>query len=424
MRNKSIFEAVIKTRPLTHKYRAYFIYMIILVVCLLLAVIYRLFTGHSFLVHFFRKVPQALDILTSIRSMISSSSIIEVSKAIGFSSVLMGWIYSSLDKEELGLKYRYLLEFHYRHYGFFVILHIASVLICLWLAHVEYIESACIGIIILLSGLILQWRVLSNIVLFSTKREETAVNAWVFLAKTATENNSDEQQFELLEQMAKAISERGIKRCHKIEDAFAIHLLCFANKPCSTIENWAMTIQHVHVLFDCLFSNIEKRTRLFIAGNIFAKLDNAIKEKYVLEHCKCPEALPYLSISVSYILWLHNHFYGKIAKEATTSEKENILSSIVNEFSAVRLHMNGLLNQRFIDYNYSATVVFAWEYFMLGAIGFVDLLGKQCAMEENTRPVFEAMIHKAFSELSNSPAVVDTDLNHAFEIAFEQIKRD
>lgn len=424
MRNESIFEAVIKTRPLTPKYKAYFIYMVLLLVCLAGAVSCRLITGHSILLYSFRKIPHVLQILTSVRSIISSSSIIEVTKAIGLSSVLMGWIYSSLDKEELGLRYRYLLEFHYRHYGFFVILHIASVLICLWLAHVEYIESACIGIIILLSGLILQWRVLRNIVLFSIKRENTAVNAWIYLAKVATENKNVEQQFELLEQMAKAISERGIKRCHKMEEVFAGHLLCFTNTPNSTKENWTITIHHVHELFDSLFSNPEKSTRFFIAGNIFAKLDEAIADQYVLRHCKCPAALPYLSISASYILWLHNHFYGKITKEAIASEKEIILSAIVNEFSAVRLHMNGSLNKRFTDYNYSATVAFAWVYFMLGAIGFVDLLGKQAAMEANTRPVFEAMIHKAFSEISNSPAVADTDLNHAFEIAFEQIKRD
>lgn len=47
-----------------------------------------------------------LGVYTFLCSAVTSTALIEISKAVGISSILIGWLYSALQKEECGFYYR------------------------------------------------------------------------------------------------------------------------------------------------------------------------------------------------------------------------------------------------------------------------------------------------------------------------------
>ena len=105
-------------------------------------------------------------------------SILEIIKILGFSTVLIGWVYSGLDKCILGLTRQEILNQKFGLYKLFSFFHISWTLACVATAVAYMSESALISIIGVLYGLLYQSWVFVNVVLDSEKCEKLAVNTW------------------------------------------------------------------------------------------------------------------------------------------------------------------------------------------------------------------------------------------------------
>lgn len=122
-----------------------------------------------------------------------------VAKTIGVCSILIAWIYAELDKQELGVKYSTALKQICREYHILVIVHIASILICVWMTECENYEISAISMIIILLCVCLQSIVFVGFIHNSELRKECVVSYW----KEQIENGN-------LELEETACLERGI----------------------------------------------------------------------------------------------------------------------------------------------------------------------------------------------------------------------
>lgn len=101
-----------------------------------------------------------------------------VAKTIGVCSILIAWIYAELDKQELGVKYSTALKQICREYHILVIVHIASVLICVWMTECGNYEISVISTIIILLCMCLQATVFVGFIQNRELRKECAVAYW------------------------------------------------------------------------------------------------------------------------------------------------------------------------------------------------------------------------------------------------------
>lgn len=137
---------------------------------LLVSLRFELFTGQGIVAHIFPKSPPI--------PILNIEAVKETAKTIGFGSIVIAWIYATLDKDELGYKYGDLLRAVYPVYPRFVLSHLIAILLCAWLVESKMLESALISLSIVIVGGIIHWRALSTLVLVSSKRKKIAIDVW------------------------------------------------------------------------------------------------------------------------------------------------------------------------------------------------------------------------------------------------------
>lgn len=104
--------------------------------------------------------------------------ILETIKILGLSTILIGVIYSSLDKQMLGLSYSELLQFRFISYHPCSVAHILATVLCIITSAAGISESAIITLIAVLYGFLYQWIAIYSVVLNSQKSEKIAVSKW------------------------------------------------------------------------------------------------------------------------------------------------------------------------------------------------------------------------------------------------------
>lgn len=158
-------------RAIENKRYAYIIYcggVIFLWILLLISLFSELTTNSSFIGNFF----------TFQHPFFNIAAIKKTAETVGFGSVLIAWIYAVLDKEELGFQYSDLLRAVYPAYHYFVLGHLAAILLCVWLAESGMMEGALISLAIVSTGCVIHWKALSSLVFISSKRKNIAINEW------------------------------------------------------------------------------------------------------------------------------------------------------------------------------------------------------------------------------------------------------
>lgn len=418
-------------KDISNKYKFFFVFMVVQSGVLVFSIILHAFfeTSISVLIrnvsvwirnHFTNCITEwihsALEFLiTRTYRLASTAAVFETAKAIGICSVFIGWMYAALDKEELGKKYWNLLDQRYKRYSLLVGIHFTVVLACLWLAKIEYIESAFIAELIMLCGCILQWRAIKNIILSAEKRRSTAINLWKSEIQEAEKQENKEKQYETLKGIAKVISDCGINRCYELEAIFTSHVVAYL----SSFENEKIALQKEIEIWSSLFTKDDKSARIFISANMFSNLnilmDNNATEKKHKALC---------IISVAYILWLHNYYFTNSKSEARMNEREYVLQSIKNEFAIVKLQTNGIGKQTIFEYGNSAVVVLTWLYFVLELIGFSELLGLNQSVRTEMKPIYKEMANGALSEKGGDFGFSDEQQEHAFEVAFRRVTKE
>ena len=167
-------------------------------------------------------------VVRHLLAVINTDAVLKIAEAIGLSSIPIACIYASLDKIELGFSYRELLKHLFPCYNWFAMIHLISVLCCMWLATVKLLESSVLALIIILVGCLLQWDILDNILLSTEKRRKIALHYWRNLVGQNKTEEIDYLQFVVL-RMADSISVSTDKSYKEVLNTFSIITCEFVN---------------------------------------------------------------------------------------------------------------------------------------------------------------------------------------------------
>lgn len=151
-------------------YNIIFVIYVLLFIYMVIAFFVSQGTGSSLFFILFRWSPST--------SLVSTESMKSVAETIGFSSLLIAWIYASLDKEEYGILYSDLIKSISPLYHWLVLSHLISTLLCLWFSSSDFREVSFMAILVMICGCYFQWQVLSNVIMKTRKRKELAISVW------------------------------------------------------------------------------------------------------------------------------------------------------------------------------------------------------------------------------------------------------
>lgn len=345
-----------------------------------------------------------------ILSITNLEAVLSISQTVGFSSVLIVWVYSSFDKEQLGFRYSELLQELYPNYNLFVLSHFCSVVSAIGLSKAKYLESAIVSLIILLLGCALQWKALENLILFEDKREKIACDKWQWELDSSrpTANNTNvtdgaaekERYHSRLLSIAHVISGCGDKHSGRLEDLFARDFSLFfivcgggAGQP----EHYEATLHKLSEIWAALLEGKPQSERIRQSVYMFNKF---------------PDGETLTPLSLSYAAWLHGMYYEIYAKD-TSPHIEGMLETMCNELQLMRSHDVKQHNAVFGCLS-ASLLLLIWIYLWKGEIGFSHILFFDSPEVSATeRPLFEAFCAECFRNNS-----IDQKL---FDISFSRI---
>lgn len=105
-----------------------------------------------------------IDKLTNDKVGSYSEAILKVAETIGFGSILIAWVYGSLDNINAGVKNRKLLPYVCANYHYIVVIHLVSILLCIGLCKVHAVDAAFVALLLVFFGGIAHWSVISALV--------------------------------------------------------------------------------------------------------------------------------------------------------------------------------------------------------------------------------------------------------------------
>lgn len=157
--------------------------------------------------------------LELLRRVVTEDAVFKLGEALGIGSVLLVWIYNSMDKEEMGTLYSELLEEVYPGYYIFVLVHLGSFGACLWMAKAGRIATASWALFILVVGSFIQCRTLKGFVLSPENRKQIALHRWrrlVCEVKESDPSKGNERLRELIFSMADAVILDAGSHCEEL----------------------------------------------------------------------------------------------------------------------------------------------------------------------------------------------------------------
>lgn len=198
-----------------------------------------------------------------------ADALFEVGKAIGLSSVLIVWIYASLDKMESGFFYSELLTTLYPNYNVFVFIHFLFLLLSLWQAKAGGRDAALLALLIVMLDCIPQWVSLKMLVLFPERRRELAEKQWdTRINRFATNKNVDMAREDIYK-LANTISLEPRGNYRRLLNCFARALLEYS-KLHSSMEKRLLSMQSV---WDRLLAGRDDSERDLLIENVIAALE-------------------------------------------------------------------------------------------------------------------------------------------------------
>lgn len=204
---------------------------------------------------------------------LQAPTILEAIKVVGFSTILIGWVYKSLDEQMLGLSYGELLRHKFSSYHACSVAHICSTIICILSAAANTSESAVIALVAVLYGFFYQWIVLYQIVLNSTSCEKIALDRWKVTIKECNTNTVTPCLFRLAETVPSPESEHYHGHLHCFTEAFikycsqsisynsmreVAHLWAVFFSATKLQDNFSVVTSVIHSFFDVKFEDIPK----------------------------------------------------------------------------------------------------------------------------------------------------------------------
>lgn len=267
-----------------HKYKIYRFAICVLAGLLLSSIIVEVVTGSSISAWLVLWCPCIAPAFAALRSIITTDAILKIAETIGFCSIFIAWIYAVLDKTELGLRYGDLLDELYPGYHWFVLGHLITFLVCVWMSKVHRLESALIALLMIIFSCLLQWKTLENIVLFSKRRQRIALDRWNrLLAESEVKGHND--MLLTIFNMADSISLQAEKGRFEMQRCISNALSRFINLP-GLKET--QCLQGSVDIWERLLKDRERKERIILVQEI-------------LKNCPDGSGLGY--ICIGYILW-------------------------------------------------------------------------------------------------------------------------
>lgn len=235
-------------------------------------------------------------------AFINAAVIEKVAQTIGFGSILIVWIYSVLDKNELGFKYSELLVIEYPAYHSIVVGHMAAILFCLWLAGIKKLEGAILALLIVLLDCVIHWGALRTLVFYPSQRKNVAIKGWKYRVKVCKRQSPHEKAIFLCN-MAHSLPKTS-------DEAFVDMLSCF----CVAFQEYIIAVlnavnsnptiltEDVSNIWKSLFSDREEEEKTFLLNKINTYMetsylpDNMIskRENHIIEF-----------LCAGYFVWLY-----------------------------------------------------------------------------------------------------------------------
>jgi len=268
-------------------------------------------------------------------------AIFEIARSIGFTSLLVAWIYTNLGKTEYGFKYGELLRKAYPGYHIVVLIHFGSVILTIWLSLNRYCFYAAYTLGILCLCCFIHWIILSCLIYNPENRRKIAVSMW-YGSILRNERQDVSKYMNTIQSISnqivalKGASTEEIYRCFlQAMDKLICAMKAVYEGQCEKqYKSILLTIKNI---WDKLFNNvddnsgniIESAERQIIISNIFAlSIMNPKKDD--------DENLGLLYLG--YFLWVYGYYSRRIKNDSPISKE--VMYSVHKEIEFIILQCN------------------------------------------------------------------------------------
>lgn len=264
----------------------------VLGILLFVSMVFEFFTGASFCAWLRMNNVWADCFIGALAPFFHADSVLKVAETIGVCSILIAWIYASLDKVELGICYEELVRKKLRGYHYYVAVHFVCVLLCLWLCKAEMVAASVVALCGVACTSCLQWKVLNSVVLSSAHRRELAMSVWRSRVKESAQNAAESKKLAL--NMISVIAGKGSTETLPLQREFITVVKNYV-KQCRTEDvdgGLERAVEDAAWFWDRLLGGAGKSEQIYRARGLFLCCDG--------------DGDDYGAISAGYVLWLMN----------------------------------------------------------------------------------------------------------------------
>lgn len=342
--------------------------------------------------------------LDDIRPLVNSNAILEVSKAVGLSSLPIAAVFAAWRRNELGLKYSELLEKICPRYSHYVRIHFFAVLSCLWFSSVGALEFALLSLCVVLLGFPLQWHVLCVLVLYPKIRRTIAVHLWQDKLHLLSGQFRDITAFhDIFSFASHCLDTDGIYN-ERTPDIFADGLFKYVeDHPEDASYSATQSLYEIQVIWDQLLLHRSSAEQKILVRWIFQHLMTKHGQNYA----------PALGmICAGYVLRLHRSCAAENMSRGAAPV--DVLIQVSNEVTLMQRNIFGQLENSIVHY-WNAVILFLdWMYALhenpdLQNLpdNFRDLLldleqSKACPGTENVRNILKGVKEYMFASCSDA----------------------
>lgn len=333
-------------------------------------------------------------------------AVFEIIKIVGFSNVLVGWIYTGMDKKMLGLSHLEILSSHFRFYHVFSAIHIVSTLFCIALSSSGLSESSLISLAIVLLGFIYQGFVLYCIVLSSKQCEKLASLVWQ--EKRCETSNLLRNLFCL----ASTFPNQDSKHYQK-------HLECF----CALFVEYTKedentpNLKEISEVWDILFKNTNILNNKRIVEDIYVEMFSITQELSTIDQkksCLCESISGFIAHKMLGLIETANSNYMDDDFETFIYKISLFMRNFLNRVSSDN---EDVINQ-FFDCIQTNVYLLVWIFFQLDYIHLTKSFLSIVPRHNNDRYI-DSVVYLIFPQyitkedyLDRSINIAKTQLNH------------